>query len=219
LEHQSDLGFFRLCREVWEDHHRWGHRLAVPAASLRFHLCTVNSGRGRNSAGQDCHRPQISIFLVRPKLRRTSIALFQTKFGSALLKERRPPVRRLTHGRAVLGPLHCLLNHSGDFPSPNSLLPATSRAPLLEAVELVDHRGVFGFFRWPTISPLTVRGSTLVRRFSAPRGNNGVCGISHRCSAMNQIGLSVVIQLRSSNRARFTGREYRRKVRSNRKLK
>ena len=46
-----------------------------------------------------------------------------------------------------------------------------------------------------------------------------MCGISQRCSAMNQIGFSVVIQLRRSNRARFTGREYRRRVRSPRRLK
>ena len=32
-----------------------------------------------------------------------------------------------------------------------------------------------------------------------------MCGISQRCSAMNQIGFSVGIQLRSSNRVRFTG--------------
>src|SRR6476646_1570768 len=52
-----------------------------------------------------------------------------------------------------------------------------------------------------------------------PGGTNEMCGISQRCSAMNQIGFSVVIQLRSSNRARFTGREYRRRVRSPRRLK
>ena len=64
-----------------------------------------------------------------------------------------------------------------------------------------------------------VRRSSRVRFFSIAGVSNEMCGISQRCSAMNQIGFSVVIQLRPSNRARFTGREYRRSVRSPRRLK
>src|ERR1043166_8398685 len=74
-------------------------------------------------------------------------------------------------------------------------------------------------FLWPTISPRRVRRSTRVRFFSILGVSNEMCGISQRYSAMNQVGFSVVIQWRSSNRARFTGREYRRKVRSPRRLK
>ena len=61
------------------------------------------------------------------------------------------------------------------------------------------------FFLWPTISPRTVRRSTRVRFFSVAGVSNEMCGISQRCSAMNQIGFSVVIQLRSPNRVRFSG--------------
>src|SRR5206468_7858749 len=63
------------------------------------------------------------------------------------------------------------------------------------------------FLRWPIISPRSVRRSTRVRFFSIAVVSNEMCGISHKYSAMNQTGLSVVIQLRSSKRARFTGRE------------
>ena len=52
------------------------------------------------------------------------------------------------------------------------------------------------FFRWPTISPDIVRRSSRVRFFSIAGVSNETCGISQRCSAMNQIGFSVVIQLR-----------------------
>src|SRR5206468_10927501 len=60
---------------------------------------------------------------------------------------------------------------------------------------------------WPTISPDIVRRSTRARFLSIDGVSSEMCGISHRCSAMNQTCLSVVIQLRSSKRARFTGRE------------
>jgi hypothetical protein len=63
------------------------------------------------------------------------------------------------------------------------------------------------FFLWPTISARSVRRSTRVRFFSIADVSNEMCGISQRYSAMNQIGFSVVIQCRSSNRERFTGRE------------
>lgn len=63
------------------------------------------------------------------------------------------------------------------------------------------------FFWWPSISLCQVRGSTRVRCFSSPRLSRGRCGMSQRYSAMNQMSFSEVIQLRSSNRARFTGRE------------
>ena len=46
------------------------------------------------------------------------------------------------------------------------------------------------FFLWPTISPRTVRRSTRVRLFSIAGVSNERCGISQRCSAMNQIGFS-----------------------------
>jgi hypothetical protein len=51
-------------------------------------------------------------------------------------------------------------------------------------------------FLWPTISLRTVRRSTRVRFFSIAGVSNEICGISQRCSAMNQVGFSVAIQLR-----------------------
>jgi len=52
------------------------------------------------------------------------------------------------------------------------------------------------FFLWPTISARIVRRSMRVRSFSIAGVSNEMCGISQRCSAMNQIGFSVVIQWR-----------------------
>ena len=78
----------------------------------------------------------------------------------------------------------------------------------IEAEDAAGFTGRFhAFFRWPTISLSQVRRSTRVRCFSKPRLSNGWCGMSQRYSAMNQISFSDVIQLRSSNRARFTGLE------------
>jgi len=56
-------------------------------------------------------------------------------------------------------------------------------------------QGVYRFL-WPTISPLRVRRSTRVRFFSIAGVSNEMCGISQRYSAMNQIGLSVIIQFK-----------------------
>jgi hypothetical protein len=52
------------------------------------------------------------------------------------------------------------------------------------------------FFLWPTISPSKVRRSTRVRFFCIAGVSNEMCGISQRCSAMNQTGFSVVIQFK-----------------------
>ena len=63
------------------------------------------------------------------------------------------------------------------------------------------------FFLCPNISPRMVRGSRRVRRFSIAGVSSEMCGISQRCSAMNQIDFSVAIQWRRSKRARLTARE------------
>ena len=60
-------------------------------------------------------------------------------------------------------------------------------------------------FLWPTISADIERRSSRVRFFSIAAVSSEMCGISQRCSATKQIGFSVLIQLRSSNRARFSG--------------
>src|SRR5437899_11871345 len=68
------------------------------------------------------------------------------------------------------------------------------------------------FFLWPIISPRTLRGSSRVRFLFMLGVSNEMCGISQRCSAINQTGFSVVIQLRRSKRTRFTGRDERHNV-------
>ena len=73
------------------------------------------------------------------------------------------------------------------------------------AIEIIDKPTYF--FLWPIISPRTLRESSLVRFFLMLDVSSEMCGISQRCSAINQTGFSVVIQLRWSKRARFTGRE------------
>ena len=74
----------------------------------------------------------------------------------------------------------------------------------MRAADTYDRRDLL---RWPTISPRTLRGSSRLRFFFMLDEISEMCGMSQRCSAINQTGFSVVIQLRRSNRARFTGRE------------
>ena len=50
---------------------------------------------------------------------------------------------------------------------------------------------------------MTERASSRVRFFFIAGASNETCGISKRCSAINQTGLSVVIQFKRSKRARF----------------
>src|SRR5438270_13450568 len=72
------------------------------------------------------------------------------------------------------------------------------------------------FQRCPTSPASNDRLSSRVRRFAIDGRRSGVCEIVMRYSGMNQTSLFVVIQARSSNRARFTAREDVRSVRSRR---